>query len=362
MEVCSMSGRLPPTNPIFGRNSIYDVGRRPPTTSYFPYCRLRAGATSRQENEKSESWEPANRMFVLGMGFVGSFLAQGLKNQEWGVSGSCTSLVKKKKLEEEMGFDVYLFNANEPEPEVLSILNHHTHLIVSIPPLVGTGDPMLQHEEHLKSMLMEGNLKWLCYLSSTSVYGNCGGMWVDEDYPVCPANEKAKARLAAEEGWLKLGHDLGISTQIFRLGGIYGPGRSAVDTVIKQEPLSELQRMRASRQYTSRVHVADICQALRASICNPSSGRIYNLVDDDPAPRTEVLLYAWDLVNRKWSGHTKQSVPPCMPESFRTESISRGEKRVSNARMKKELGVKLLHPSYKSGLKSIIDHMDNPFL
>ncbi|XP_058220759.1 uncharacterized protein LOC131330983 isoform X4 [Rhododendron vialii] len=219
MEVCSMSGRLPPTNPIFGRNSIYVVRRRPPTTSYFPSCRSRTGTTSRQENEKSESGEPANRMFVLGMGFVGSFLAQGLKNQEWGVSGSCTSLVKKKKLEEDMGFDVYLFNANEPEPEVLSILNHHTHLIVSIPPLVGTGDPMLQHEEHLKSMLIEGNLKWLCYLSSTSVYGNCGGMWVDEDsYPVCPANEKAKARLAAEEGWLKLGHDLGISTQIFRLG------------------------------------------------------------------------------------------------------------------------------------------------
>lgn len=86
------------------------------------------------------------------------------------------------------------------------------------------------------------------------------------------------------------------------------------------------------------------------------------MVDDDPAPRAEVLSYAWDLVNRKWSGHTKQSVSPCMPESFPTESISRGEKRVSNARMKKELGVRLLHPSYKSGLKSIIDHMDNPFL
>lgn len=83
MEVCSMSGQLPPTNPIFGRNSFYVVRRRPPTTSYFPSCRLRAGTTSRQENEKSESWEPANRMFVLGMGFVGSFLAQGLKNQEW---------------------------------------------------------------------------------------------------------------------------------------------------------------------------------------------------------------------------------------------------------------------------------------
>lgn len=359
MEVCSISARLAPAKPIFGLNSRYLVRRRTLTTSYFP-CRLRAGIAS-QENEKSESSEPANRMFVMGMGFVGSFFALGLQSHEWGVSGSCTSLVKKKKLEEEMGFDVYLFNANEPEFEVRNILNHHTHLIVSVPPLVGIGDPMLQHEQLLKSMLMEGNLKWLCYLSSTSVYGNCGGMWVDEDYPVHPANEKAKARLAAEEGWLKLGHDLGISTQIFRLGGIYGPGRSAVDNIIKQEPLSELQRMRASRQYTSRVHVADICQALRASICNPSSGRIYNVVDDDPAPRIEVFSHAWDLVNRKWPGHMKQCVSPYMTQSFTTESICRGEKRVSNARIKEELGVRLLHPSYKSGLKSIIDHMDNPF-
>ncbi|KAH7849708.1 hypothetical protein Vadar_021900 [Vaccinium darrowii] len=85
--------------------------------------------------------------------------------------------------------------------------------------------------------------------------------------------------------------------------------------------------------------------------------RIYNVVDDDPAPRIEVFSHAWDFVNRKWPGHMKQSVSPYMTQSFTTESICRGEKGVSNARIKEELGVRLLHPSYKSGLKSIVDHM-----
>ncbi|XP_057469698.1 uncharacterized protein LOC130758782 isoform X2 [Actinidia eriantha] len=356
MEICAMSVQFPASD-VGHIPTCFDRGRSP-TTSFFVSC-SRPGK-SRQETENPKPGF-SNRMFIMGMGFVGKFFARDLTNQGWAVSGSCTSLVNKKKLRD-MGFGVSLFNAKKPEPEVLDILNKHTHLVVSIPPIVGIGDPMLQQEELLKSRLMDGNLKWLSYLSSTSVYGNCGGMWVDEDYPVSPTDEKARSRLAAEEGWLKLGHDLGISTQIFRLGGIYGPGRSAVDTVIKQKPLSEIQRMRASRHYTSRVHVADICQALRASIYKPSPGKIYNIVDDDPAPRTEVFSFAWDLVNQKWPGHLKQTNSLYGTESFSVEERSRGEKRVSNTRIKKELGVRLHHPNYKSGLKSIIDHMDNPFL
>ncbi|KAA8528679.1 hypothetical protein F0562_036034 [Nyssa sinensis] len=287
-------------------------------------------------------------------------------------------------------------------PEVLDILSYHTHFLISIPPLVGIGDPvkvnmssnipkivfdficnsvlvslyilprsliflcvvlqLLQHEEFLKSRLMDRNLQWLCYLSTTSVYGNCGGAWLDEDYPISPTSELVKARLAAEEGWLNIGHDLGLSAHVFRPGGIYGPGRSAVDTIIKQEPLSEIQKIRASRRYTSRVHVADICQALEASIYKPSPGKTYNIVDDDPAPRIEIFTFARELIEKKWPGQMKQTTSPDREESFIPEGSSRGKKRVSNARMKRELGVRLLHPSYRSGLQSIIEHMDNPFL
>ncbi|XP_020534871.1 protein YeeZ isoform X2 [Jatropha curcas] len=224
--------------------------------------------SSHSQSNKIE-FEYRNRMFILGMGFVGQFIAQNLEKEGWAVTGTCTSTMKKKELEKR-GFDVCLFNANEPELSALNTLKCYTHLLVSVPSIVGIGDPVLQHGDLLRSILMDGNLQWLCYLSSTSVYGDCGGAWVDEDYPASPTSELAKSRLAAEEGWLNLGHSLGLSTQVFRLGGIYGPGRSAVDTIIKQEPWSKSQKMRTSKQYTSRVHVEDICQALKASICMPS--------------------------------------------------------------------------------------------
>lgn len=300
-------------------------------------------------------------MFFLGIGFVGQFFAQELKNQGWVVSGTCTSMAKKNRLEER-GLNAYLFDANEPELETLKTLKYCTHLLVSIPPVVEIGDPMLQYEELLRSRLMDGNLQWLCYLSSTSVYGECGGVWVDEDFPASPTNELSKLRLAAEEGWLNLGHDLGLSAHVFRLGGIYGPGRSAIDTIIKQEALSEGQRMRVSKQYTSRVHVADICQALKATMYKPFSRKIYNVVDDEPAPREEVFAFARDLVERKWPGMIKHSTSLDEGEPCVEKGSSRGSKRVSNARMKKELGVRLLHPDYRSGLQSIIDQMDKtPF-
>ncbi|XP_024030304.1 uncharacterized protein LOC21404752 isoform X1 [Morus notabilis] len=316
--------------------------------------RVRFGADSREPKS-------ANRMFILGMGFVGNCFGEHLKTQGWDVSGTCTSIVKKKKLEDK-GFDAYHFDANEPEWGILDVLKCHTHLLVSIPPFVGIGDPMLQHEELLKNGLMDGNLQWLCYLSSTSAYGNCGGEWVDEDsYPASPISELSKLRLAAEERWLNLGSNLGIAAHIFRLGGIYGPGRSAVDTIIKREALSEGQRRRTFRLYTSRIHVEDLCQALQASFCTSSPRKVYNIVDDDPAPREEVFAYAQNLIEKKWPAQITRI--PEQEESLATVKKKgfAAEKRVSNARMKKELGVRLLHPSYRTGLKSVIDQMHNPF-
>ncbi|KAF3446362.1 hypothetical protein FNV43_RR11541 [Rhamnella rubrinervis] len=266
-------------------------------------------AASNNLRFQTDSWQPKprNRMFILGMGFVGQFFSQELKTQGWSVAGTCTSIMKKKKLMDS-GFDIYHFDANEPETNVLDVLKHHTHLVVSVPPLVGIGDPMLHHEKLLRSILKGGNLRWLGYLSSTSVYGNYGGEWVDEDCPANPTGELGKSRLAAEEGWLTLGHNLGLSVHVLRLGGIYGPGRSAVDTIIKQDALSKSQRSRVHKQYTSRVHVVDICQALKASICasNSTPREVYNIVDDDPAPREEVFAYARSLIEKKWPGHLKQ--------------------------------------------------------
>ncbi|CAI0436037.1 unnamed protein product, partial [Linum tenue] len=254
-----------------------------------------------------------SRMFMLGMGYVGQFFGQQLKNEGWVVKGTCRSSRKKKELEE-IGFDAFVFNASEPESSVLSSVSSCTHLLVSIPPVPGLGDPLLKHGELLRGALGDGSLQWLCYLSSTGVYGDCSGAWVDED---------------------------------------------AIDTMIKQQPLTSRQKMRSSKRYTSRVHVEDICQALRATIEMPSIRRIYNVVDDDPAPREEVFAYAEDLVEKKWPGFIEQA--PLTPKEDKPcvfgKRSSRGEKRVSNARMKSELGVKLRHPSYRSGLLSITEQL-----
>ncbi|XP_073124103.1 uncharacterized protein [Henckelia pumila] len=334
MEIC---GRFPSINPRFHQMATFQ-----PLTAW---CNL-------SRNPKSPE-HLGRKMFILGMGFVGRFFAADLKARGWSVGGSCTSVAKKNELEE-LGYESYVFDANDPRPEILEIVKNHTHLVVSIPPVAGLGDLMLRDKKFAEDILKDGILQWLVYLSTTSVYGDCGGAWVDEEYPIRTMSERIRDRLSAEEEWLSLGRNLGIAAHVFRLGGIYGP----VDTILKQKPLSFGQKTRIYKSHTSRIHVADVCQALNASILRPSPGKIYNIVDDDPAPRMEVFEYAQDLIEEKFSERGEQYVSTGRDESFVKGIGSRGEKRVSNSRMKTELEMKLVHPTFRSGLQSIIDNAD----
>ncbi|KAK8669472.1 hypothetical protein V6N13_106902 [Hibiscus sabdariffa] len=151
--------------------------------------------------------------------------------------GTCTN-IKKKELE----FNILLFDANKAEMSTMHTLESYSHLLVSIPFVIGIGDMMLQHIEFLKSTLMDWNLQWLCYLSSTNVYGVCRGVYVVNGYPTSTTNEMV-LRLAVEQEWLNLVLDIGLKTHVFRLGD---------------------------------------CQALKASTCIQLSQRIYNIIDDDP--------------------------------------------------------------------------------
>jgi len=256
-----------------------------------------------------------------------------------------------------LGMKASVFDATESSSSLQSIhsLQQATHLLISIPPIPGFGDPLLNLNEDLRRILSHGNLEWLCYLSSTSVYGDCGGALVDEDHMVNPKSESAKLRYEAEKGWLNLVNHLNLSAFIFRLGGIYGPGRSALDTLAKNNSLSQRQKMRESKQYTARIHVADIYQAVLASMSTRCARKIFNVVDDDPAPRAEVFAFARSLIEMRHPDLITESPDVNSAESDIQERILPAEKRVSNARMKKELGVKLLHPTYRSGLQSILD-------
>lgn len=165
-----------------------------------------------------------------------------------------------------------------------------------------------------------------------------------------PKSESSKLRYAAEQGWLDLVDELDLSAFILRLGGIYGPGRSALDTIAKRKSSSGRQKLRESKQYTARIHVADIYQAILASMSIKSTRKIYNVVDNDPAPRSEVFAFAQSLIEKRY--------PDLAADSAGSNSQNRiiaAEKRVSNGRLKQELGVRLAHPSYRSGLQSILD-------
>ncbi|WP_170790288.1 SDR family oxidoreductase [Ruegeria lacuscaerulensis] len=217
-----------------------------------------------------------------------------------------------------------------------------THLLISTAPNA-EGDPVLAA---LKDEITEraAQFKWVGYLSTTAVYGDHQGDWVDETTPATPTAQRGRWRVQAEQQWLTIP---GLPTHIFRLAGIYGPGRG---------PFSKLKRVGMRRiikpgQVFSRIHVADIAQVLAASMAAPNPGAIYNVCDDEPVPPQDVIAYAAELQGLP--------LPPAVPfdkadltpmaRSFYNEN-----KRVRNDRIKDELGVKLLYPDYRVGLTSLM--------
>jgi nucleoside-diphosphate-sugar epimerase len=194
---------------------------------------------------------------------------------------------------------------------------------------------------------LEG-LAWVGYLSTTGVYGDRQGGWVDETSALQPTGERGRRRVAAERAWLDLHRRRGVPVHVFRLAGIYGPGRSAIDTVLA----GEAKRIDKPGQVFGLIHVADIAAVLEASIARPNPGAIYNVCDDDPAPPEAVIAEACRLLGR--------TLPPLVPfaEAKRTMSemalsFYADNKRVRNDRIKKELGVVLTYPSYRDGLAAL---------
>ncbi len=219
-----------------------------------------------------------------------------------------------------------------------------THLLISIPP-DAAGCPVF--DSHGAEIAALRDLRWIGYLSSTNVYGDRAGGWVDETMPTEPSGERGRRRVAAEAAWRALGERSGIPVQIFRLAGIYGPGRSALDAL----RAGTARRIVKPDQVFSRIHVADLATVLEASIAQPRAGAIYNVCDDAPSPPDEVIAYAAVLLG----------VAPPPLEDFATAALSPmarsfydDSKRVSNRRIKEELGVSLRYPSYREGLAALV--------
>jgi nucleoside-diphosphate-sugar epimerase len=284
------------------------------------------------------------RLFCFGLGFTGQALAAALRAEGWALAGTVRDPARAAALTAG-GLEAWPFDRDHPLEDPAAALAGTTHLLASAPPdgvAAPSGDPVLDRHGADIAALMPG-LAWAGYLSTTGVYGDRGGGTVDEDSALDPSGERGRRRVAAERAWLDLWRDRGVPVHLFRLSGIYGPGRSALDQVRR----GTAKRIDKPGQIFNRIHVEDIVAVLRASIARPNPGAAYNVADDDPAPSPDVIAHACALLG--------VDPPPLVPFaeadlSPMARSFYADSKRVSNARLKAELGVTLKYPSYRDGL------------
>ena len=281
-----------------------------------------------------------SHLFCFGLGYTALALGRRLVASGWVVTGTCRS-AKRQALLRESGFSAVFFGRNRPADP--TALNGVTHLLVSVPP-DAAGDPVLAlHGDDIATL---PRLSWLGYLSTTGVYGDRGGGWVDETAQLLPTGERGRRRVSAEEGWLGLWQNRGVPVHVFRLAAIYGPGRSAFDAL----RAGTGRRIDKPGQVFSRIHVADLASVLIASMARPRPGAVYNVCDDDPAPPAAVVAHAAELLG--------VAPPPLVPfEVARLSPMARSfyddNKRVANRLIKTELGVTLRYPDYPIGLAAI---------
>lgn len=285
------------------------------------------------------------RLFCFGLGYSAQALARRCLERGWRVAGTHRAASGGPVMPE---VESFVFERSAPLADPAAALAGTTHLLVSIPP-DADGDPVV--DCHGADIAMLPHLTWIGYLSTTGVYGDRGGGWVDEDSPLLPTGERGRRRLAAERAWLDLAERQDLPVHIFRLAGIYGPGRNALETVRG----GRAKRIDKPGQVFSRIHRDDIVQVLEASIAAPSPGRAYNLCDDRPAPPAEVIAHACGLLG--------VAPPPLVPFeqaelSPMARSFYRDNKQVSNRRIKEELGVALRYPDYEAGLAALLADRD----
>lgn len=291
----------------------------------------------------------SKHIFCFGHGYSCDYLAHALHQQDgWKISGTTRDEEKKIRMADN-GVTPYLFDAQNPLPDLAYTLHDVTHLLISTPP-DDHGDPVfLAHAPEITHL---PNLQWLGYLSTTGVYGDRAGGEVDESSELRPSSKRGSRRVKAEEQWMSLYHSAGVPVHIFRLAGIYGPGRSALDSV----RAGVARRINKPGHAFGRIHVEDIVNILMASMAQPNPGQIYNACDNEPAPSHKVIEYACDLIGR---------APPPMVDFEEadlapiTRSFYMDNRRTKNTKVKEELGVRLKYPNYREGLEGCLAAEDH---
>jgi nucleoside-diphosphate-sugar epimerase len=272
------------------------------------------------------------RLLCFGLGYTARVLSAQRTGESWTIIGTSRSGEGATRC----------FERDHPLPP--AAFAGVTHILVSIPP-DEAGDPALgRHGDDIAAI---PGLAWLGYLSTTGVYGDRAGGWVDETSELRPTGERGRRRVAAERAWLDLWRRHSVPVHIFRLAAIYGPGRSPFEALWT----GTAKRIDKAGQVFSRIHVEDLASVLRASIARPHPGAVYNVCDDEPAAPEAVVAHAAALLG----------MPPPPLVRFEDAALSPmarsfydDNKRVSNALIKRELGVRLRYPDYRAGLAAIL--------
>lgn len=293
-------------------------------------------------------------LLCLGYGYTARTIAQVLttpnsihgKTHEWKVSGTTRNRDKMAGIAQAGITPVFWDSTRIDGGDALAIMDNVTHVLVSSPP----GNEGCPAHALLANRLHQAkSLQWVGYLSSNGVYGDHQGGWVDETTPTNPGSDRAKRRIRAEKNWREFTQNApSLASIIFRLPGIYGPGRSAINSVRN----GTAKRIIKPGQVFSRMHVDDIASAIIAGMSVQTDYCLFNLCDDEAAPPQDVITYACELLG----------VAPPPEISFNDATLSdmarsfyADNKRVSNARMKKTLSVALKYPTYREGLRAILN-------
>jgi nucleoside-diphosphate-sugar epimerase len=283
----------------------------------------------------------ALRLFVFGLGYVGQAFAQALIGRGWSVAATARDAVRAAELR---ALGIEPVDA-EDRAAMAAALTGVNAVLVTAPP---TADGCPGLEATIPALAAaQAFPDWIGYLSTTGVYGDFEGRWVFESSPLKAQSVEGARRVGAERDWRQVGRGMGLTVTTFRLPGIYGPGRSALDRL----RAGEGRRIVKPGQVFSRIHLDDIVSGLLASLDRPRAGGVYNLVDDEPAPPQDVMEHAASLLGAP--------VPPDLPFnelglSPATRRFYAENKRVSNALAKAELGWRPRYPTYREGLAAIL--------
>ncbi len=282
------------------------------------------------------------QLLCLGLGYSAEAVAKVLSRQSWKIAGASRSADGAARISS-LGYSGLVFDGTSVGPHVAKAIGLASHLLVSVAPGAAS-DPVLAACRDILSRAKQ--LQWIGYLSTVGVYGDTGGAWVDEDTQPNPRQERTIRRVDAERAWLEFGAETQRSVQIFRIAGIYGPGRNPLLNLLD----GSAQRIVKPGQVFNRIHVDDIAQGVVAGLLRGQPGRIYNLTDDEPAPPDAVVVHAAQLLGLE--------PPPPIPFanarlSPMAASFYADNRRVRNDRLRNELGVALQYPSYRDGLAAL---------